>query len=170
MSSVRKVIPFLMAFILLGCATSYQKMGFSGGFDETQLAENVWKVHFSGNGYTGRNRAEEMTLLRSADLTMQNGFRFFVLASSNSASDYSTYTTPTTSTTTANAYGSGGYAYGTANTTTYGGQTYLVSKPSTTNTVVMFKDRPQVNGVVYDANFLCNTLGSKLTVSCGTLR
>lgn len=170
MKAIYKSFVIFGAIFLFGCATSYQKMGFSGGFDETQLAENVWKVHFAGNGYTGRNRAEEMTLLRSADLTMQNGYRFFVLASSNSASDYSTYTTPSTSTTTGSAYGSGGYAYGSANTTTYGGQTYIVSKPSTTNTVVMFKEKPQVNGVVYDANFLCNTLGSKLTVSCGTLR
>ncbi len=170
MQVIHKITPFLTGIILMGCATSYQKMGFSGGFDEIQLAENVWKVHFAGNGYTGRNRAEEMTLLRSADLTTQNGYRFFILASSNSANEYSTYTTPTTSTTTASAYGSGGYVYGTANTTTYGGQTHIVSKPSTTNTVVMFKEKPHVNGVVYDANFLCITLGKKLTVSCGTLR
>ncbi len=170
MKSLYKLFFLAVVFFLNGCATSYQKMSFSGGFDETQLAENVWKVHFSGNGYTGRNRAEEMTLLRSADLTLQNGFTHFILASSSSASDYSTYTTPSTSTTTASAYGSGGYAYGTANTTTYGGQTFIVSKPSTTNTVVMYKSKPAINGVTYDAQFLCNTLGAKLSVQCGTLR
>src|SRR5690606_31159400 len=35
------------------------------------------------------------------------------------------FTTPTTSYTTGNAHGLGNYAYGSATTTTYGGQTYL---------------------------------------------
>lgn len=169
MNKIFNLSSFTLAIMLFGCATSYQKKDFSGGFDEIQLAENVWKVHFSGNGYTSRNLAEEMTLLRSADLTMQNGFNFFVLAESNSSADYSTFTTPTTSTTTGNTYVNDVSAYGIANTTTSGGQTFLVSKPSTTNTIVMFKNKPHINGVIYDAQFLCRSLGAKLSVSCGTL-
>lgn len=159
-----------LTFAISGCATSYQKMGFSGGFEETQLAPNVWKVSFSGNGYTRASRAEEMTLLRSADLTLQNGFTFFALAGSSSSTDYSTVTTPTTSTTNANVYGGSGYASGTATTTTYGGHSYLVSKPSTTNTVVMYKNKPETNTIIYDAAFLCRSLGTKFEVTCGSIK
>jgi hypothetical protein len=167
---MKKIILCLVLINLFGCATSYQKMGFGGGFEETQLAPNVWKVHFSGNGYTRPNRAEDLTLLRSADLTLQNGFSFFVLASSSSGKEYSTYTTPTTATTNANVYGGNGYASGTATTTTYGGNSFLISKPSTTNTVVMFKSKPDVNSIVYDASFLCASLGAKYEVNCGVIK
>jgi hypothetical protein len=40
---------------LVGCATGYQAQGFTGGFDETQLSPNVYRVTFKGNGYTRPN-------------------------------------------------------------------------------------------------------------------
>jgi len=59
----------ILAFILQGCATSYQKTSFTGGYSETQLDENVFNVSFKGNGYTSRERVADFTLLRSAELT-----------------------------------------------------------------------------------------------------
>jgi hypothetical protein len=159
-----------LTFAISGCATSYQKMGFSGGFEETQLAPNVWKVSFSGNGYTRASRAEDMTLLRSADLTLQSGFTFFALADSSSSTKYSTVTTPSTSTTNVNVYGGSGYASGTATTTTSGGNSFLVTKPSRTNTVVMYKSKPEINTIVYDAEFLCRSMGAKFEVTCGSIK
>ena len=50
---------------LSGCATGYPSSGFSGGFEETALAPNIYRVEFSGNGYTSSTRAEELALLRS---------------------------------------------------------------------------------------------------------
>lgn len=32
--------------VMFGCATAYQRVGFSGGFSETQLGENVFQVSF----------------------------------------------------------------------------------------------------------------------------
>ena len=158
------------ALILSGCSTAYQKQGFSGGFDESQLAPNVWKISFRGNAKTTKSKAEEFTLLRSADLTIQNGFEYFVLADSSSDSSYSSYTTPTSSTTTFNANTQGNNISGIANTNTYGGQTMHFSKPSTSNTVVMHKEKPEVQGMIYDARFICNSLGAKYQVQCGALK
>ena len=59
-----------LAAALLGCATAYQPQGLSGGFTETQLAPDVWRVSFSGNGYTKGERAEDFAMLRSAELTL----------------------------------------------------------------------------------------------------
>ena len=55
---------------------------------------------------------------------------------------------------------------GTSRTTTYSGQTIVVSKPSATNTIVMVSDRSEMPGVyVYDAQFLQSSLGSKYGVT-----
>ena len=153
--------------VLSGCATGYHSEGFSGGFEETALAPNVYRVSFSGNGYTRSSRAEELALLRSADLTLQKGFRYFGLADSNSRSSYSTYTTPRNTTTTANVNVYGNTAYGTAQSTTTGGQTMFISKPSSTNPVVMFVDKPADAGMVFDAQFLCDSIGPKYKATCG---
>jgi hypothetical protein len=135
-------IIILFAALLQGCATSYIANGFSGGYSETQLDENVFKVTFRGNGYTRRERAADFTLLRSAELTLEHGYQYFMLVNANSSTSQSSYTTPTVSNTTASVYGSGNYAYGNASTTTYGGQTYNISKPSSSNTIVCFKKNP----------------------------
>jgi hypothetical protein len=162
------LIPLLI--ILSGCATSYQKQGFSGGFEETQIAPNAWRVSFNGNGYTSRSRSEEFALLRSADLAMQNGFNYFILVGSNSDTLVSSITTPITSTTnvTGSTYGNNFNA--TSNTNSYGGNTILISKPSTTNTVLMFKEKPDNAGIVYDAFFLCLSLAAKYNVQCKTIK
>lgn len=154
-------ITLLLSLLVVACATPYQKSGLSGGFSETQLAENVFRVSFRGNGYSRGERAEDFALLRSAELTLEHGYTHFALAASGSSSETSTYTTPTTSYTTGSAYSSGGNAYGSATTNTYGGQTVFISKPSATNTVVMFKSKPDVQGIAFDARFVYDSLRKK---------
>jgi len=150
----------ISALLIQGCATSYQGSGFSGGYSETQLDENVFNVSFRGNGYTGRERVADFTLLRSAELTLNNGFQYFAIIDANSYTSNSTYTTPTTSNTTGNAYGSGNYAYGSATTTTTGGQTYNISKPSSSNTIVLFKEKP-ASVFTYNAKFIYKNIRQK---------
>lgn len=157
-----KLSPFLLLSALLAaCATSYQHRGFGGGFSETQLGENIFQVSFRGNGYTRGERASDFALLRSAEVTTQNGFRYFIVVESAKDSSLSTYTTPTQSYTTGSVYGYGNTAYGSATTTTYGGQTYIIRKPSTTNTIVCFKDKPEATGLVFDAEFVKKSLRQK---------
>lgn len=152
--------------ILAGCATAYQQQGLSGGFTETQLDTNVWKVSFKGNGYTSGDRADDFAMLRSAELALANGFTHFAFASSKTGVETSTMTTPTTSYTSGSASVYGNNVYGNSTTRTTGGNTIFVSKPSANNTVVMFKGKPDVNSMVYDASFICNSLGTKYKVVC----
>ncbi len=45
---MKKILSVLALGIFFGgCATPYQKGGFGGGFTETELSQNVWKVYFS---------------------------------------------------------------------------------------------------------------------------
>jgi len=154
-------LALFLPLVLTACATSYQPTGFGGGYTETQLGENIFQVSFKGNGYTAGERASDFALLRSAEITLQNGFRYFVVAESEKGSSLSTYTTPTQSYTTGNVYGYGNTAYGSAHTTTYGGQTYLIRKPSATNTIACFKEKPETSGLVFDAEFVKKSLRQK---------
>ena len=162
-----KLLLGIASCTLSACATPYQSSGFSGGFDEVALAPNVFRVSFRGNGYTGTDRAQNLALLRSADLTLQRGFKYFALADSSSSSSMSSYTTPTTANTTVNMTAFGNTAYGTARTNYTGGQTFFISKPRSENIVVMFYESPQGVGIVFDAEFVCQSIGPKYKVTCG---
>ncbi len=162
---MKKLIAITIATLILqGCATTYQKTGFTGGYSETQLDENVFTVSFRGNGYTGRERVADFTLLRSAELTIENGFQYFAIIDANSYTSNSTYTTPTTSHTTGSVYGTGNYAYGSATTRTTGGQTYNISKPSSSNTIVCFKEKPETV-FTYNANFIYKNIRQKYGIT-----
>lgn len=159
---------FLLPTLLLltGCATSYQPDSFTGGFSEVQLDKNVWKVSFVGNGFTRSERAEELAMLRSAELTLKNGYSFFAFVSSSTRNTTHAIPQASTSTTTFNATSIGGSTFGTAQTNTIGGGMMYVNKPSSDNTVMMFSTRPNISAMVYDASFICNSIGKKYEVVC----
>lgn len=149
-----------LGVLVIGCATSYQSTGFTGGYSETQLNDTVYEVSFRGNGYTSRQRASDFALLRSAQLALENGYGYFIILEDETSTENSTYTTPTTSSTTANVFGSGNSAFGTATTTTYGGQTYNISKPGVSNTIMFLEDEPE-GGFAYDAGLIRSQLMEK---------
>ncbi len=160
---MRYLIPIvlLMAAILSGCATVYQKQGFTGGYSEAQLGENIFQVSFKGNGYTSRERVSDFALLRSAEIVIENGYRYFVVVESEKYSKVGAYTTPTTSQTTGSAYVSGNYVHGSSTTTSYGGQTFIISKPRANNTILCYKEKPDINGLVFDAEFILRSIRTK---------
>ena len=144
--SIFSLIP--LTTLLFGCATAYQPNGWSGGFTETQLDSNVWRVSFRGNGHTKGERAEDFALLRSAELALANGFTHFAFSSSKTGTEVSSHTTPVTATTTGNANAYGNSIYGSSTTQFSGGETTYISKPTANNVVVMFKDKPSLNTMV----------------------
>jgi hypothetical protein len=165
---MRTFIAVSAVLSLVACATAYQPQGLSGGFTETQLDKNIFRVSFKGNGYTNADRAEEMALLRSADLTLKHGFTHFIIVDGKSRADFGAYTTPIQSTTTGSASVYGNTAYGRTTTTTTGGQSFLITRPSTTNTIMCFDGKPEINGLVYDAQFVFNSLAQKYGVATGS--
>lgn len=157
-----------IAAVVVGCATGYQPAGLAGGFTETQLDSNVWRVSFQGNGYTRGEKVEDFAMLRSAELALQNGFTHFAFLSSKTGGQAIAITAPTTTYTTSNASVYGNNVSGTATSHTYGGGTTFVTAPSAQNLVMMFKGKPNVQGIVYDAQFICQSLGRKYEVVCKT--
>ncbi|MCG2725331.1 MAG: hypothetical protein L6420_03565 [Elusimicrobia bacterium] len=150
--------------VFSGCATAYKRNGFTGGYSETQLGENIFQVSFRGNGYSSRTRASDFALLRSAEIALENGFRYFIITDAEKYSKESTYKTPTRSHTTGSVSSYGNYSYGSAKTKTYGGQTYKFSKPTANNTIVCFKEKPNIEGAVFDANFIVSSIKGKYNI------
>lgn len=169
-----KHIAIFFTVLLFGCATTYQPNGLSGGFSETQLDTNVFVVSFKGNGYTDEEKASDFALLRSAEIAINNGFKYFTIVDSKNYSKESSYTTPIQSTTSVNSntYGSA-YVYGnkanlnlntngTVNTTISGGETYIVSKPRASNTIICFNDKPE--GFSYNAELILKSIKAKYAI------
>jgi len=151
-------------FVLQGCATPYQKSGLRGGYSETRLDENVFKVSFNGNANTGGNRVYDFTLLRSAELALRHEYKYFVIVDSNSYKTYGTYTTPITANTNTSAKSFGNRTTSSAITTISGGQTYVYVRPGLSNLIICYKEKP---GEVfsYDANFIYKNITEKYNIS-----
>lgn len=161
---MKKITLVLIAIALLqGCATSYQPEGFTGGYSETQLEENVFNVSFSGNGSSNMKRVEDFTLLRSAELTLQNGYRYFVIVDADSDMNYSEHTTPIATETDTTIYNDGYSRRGYSTTVVSGGETYLVSRPSASNTIVCYREKPD-NVFSYNASITYNSITQKYRI------
>lgn len=153
-----KIASIVLSILLVGCATPYQPVGMTGGYEATQLDENVFSVSFRGNGYSSRERATNFTMLRSAETALEHGYQYFVIIDSERTTSQSTYTTPATTYGSATAYGN--TAYG--RSTTYGGQTYNISKPRSAQTILCFKEKPE--GFAYNAAFMKKSLREKYRI------
>ena len=125
---------------LSACATNYEQNGFMGGFDEIQLSEDIFQVSFSGNRYTSEQRAVDFTLLRCAELTLINGYSYFAVIDANSSVQRQVTTVP-----------------GSLNVAP---SIKTISKPSSSNTVQMFKD--EIDGIIlYNAEITQKSIKSK---------
>jgi hypothetical protein len=64
-----------------GCATQYASSDTSvtGGYTEVRLAPNQWRVLVEGNGFATRGEVEQFLMRRAAELTLEQGRRWFVL-------------------------------------------------------------------------------------------
>lgn len=52
----------------------------SGGYSETKLETDRWRVTFTGNSQTPRDRVENYLLYRAAELTLADGKDWFMMA------------------------------------------------------------------------------------------
>jgi hypothetical protein len=102
----------LASLISAGCATQYTGRSLAGGYSDTQLAPDAFRITFSGNGFTSSERTQDFALLRAADLTLSHGFRYFAIINSASGGNTSSITLPGQSYTTASATGMGTQSMG----------------------------------------------------------
>ena len=157
----------LLSTLCSGCATPYQPTGFTGGYSETQLAPDVFRVFFRGNGYTSGERAQDFALLRAAELTLEGDFKHFAIIDESSSTEVVPFTMPGSSQTTGSAHIQGSYrsSYVTysEHTTYYPPETYLVHRPRSELLIRCFPDKPDGN-FTFDAAFLQESLNKKYKI------
>src|SRR5215471_1735350 len=79
--------------LLSGCGTPY---GTIGGSSEAQLGPDSYRVSFSPSGYISWDLAYELTLLRCAEVTIRNGYRYFGVLAIENYSSVSSFPLPGT--------------------------------------------------------------------------
>ena len=97
------------ALTVAGCATetTYRPATGQGfqrtGYSDRQIEPNRFLVSFAGNSVTSRDTVERYLFFRAAELTLQRGFDYFVMADRDTNLQSRTYSTP--------GFG-GGFGYG----------------------------------------------------------
>lgn len=140
---MKTIIPALALLCSIGCATPYQASGFAGGFTETQVAEDAFEVAFAGNGYSNRQRTVDFCLLRCAELASSHSFSYFIILGADQGTNTSYYST------------------GSVSGSSYSGTTIPINKPSSRNTIKCFKEKPDVQGIVYEVDFVMGSIRGK---------
>jgi hypothetical protein len=148
----KAIVPILLSFLIVSCATTYQSKGLFGGFSETQLDTDLFTVIFQGNGYTSSERASDFALLRCADLSAENGFSYFKIIDSQS-NIKTTYTVSTDTNFNASSYGN--TLYGNATSTT---NIKTTERPIIHMTVRMLKEKTEG---AYSASFIAKSIRGK---------
>lgn len=136
----RIIAMVLIALSLSACA--------SGRYQSTKVQDSIFRVSYSGNSHVSESSASDNALLRSAEITLQNGYKYFVVLDQNTKSD--TYVT---------AGGGSSYTYGSvdkygninAQTTDVGGGVDTYHKSTSTMMIQCFHEKPKTRSLVYDA-------------------
>jgi hypothetical protein len=150
----------LVGLLSTACVTGYQSKGFNGGFQDTQLAPDVFRVSFSGNSLTSNDRVQDFAMLRAAELTLANDSQYFAVISSEDQSRTDTHMT----------YGSSqsvGIASGRGKTRSYSGvtsysqpQVHTSYKPGVGLLIRTFQVKPE-SDLVFEANFIASSIRTK---------
>lgn len=89
-----------LLLLLAGCvsATPYQPdtpgQRVSGGYSDTQIGDARYRVHFAGNCLTSRDRVEGYLLYRAAELTLEEGYDWFLIVDRLTERDARSYVHP----------------------------------------------------------------------------
>ena len=89
---MKKVLLILLiSSFFVGCSTTYQPNGRTGGYSDQQLEDDVFRVNFYGNGFTSITTVEDFLTFRSAEITLQNGYNYFanIESKNNESNSYS---------------------------------------------------------------------------------
>ncbi|MCW8887848.1 MAG: hypothetical protein OQK25_02170 [Gammaproteobacteria bacterium] len=61
---------------LVGCsATPYQPMGFTGGYKDAHIRDNLYFVEVSTNAYTSQSTAAQYMHRRAKEVCIENGYK-----------------------------------------------------------------------------------------------
>ena len=157
------IITAVICLAMSGCATSYQSKGLTGGFSSFKIDEAVYQVNFRGNGYTSPTKAYEYALLRSAEICLADGYRYFAVVDQAERGDSLSLRTGGTAQTTGTLSQFGNQLQYQGTTNYSPSQTFNFFRPDTGITVVFSKTRVD-KVLMFDALILSQSLKEKYNI------
>jgi hypothetical protein len=154
-STMKIIISVLLLLLLNACAKPLQPENYAERISATRLDQDAFLVAYRGSAVAGSDKIVDLTLLRSAETALENGFNYFVIVKTNESVSTGAYTAPDSSVGQVDNYlQDGGYE-----PTVVGDKTYLHADPGAVNTIVCFREKPL--GFSYIALFLKASLRDK---------
>lgn len=133
---------------LAACATTtpYQPLKDGQGYAEQKIESNRYKVTFSGNSSTSKQTVENYLLFRAAEVTLANGYDYFVVADRDTESD-------TRYSQSYNGFGGFGYGWYPRSSVGFGASTAIPSTEYEAQaSILVFKGKkPETETKAYDA-------------------
>jgi len=75
---------FALALLLAGCGIPYQKDQGFGGYTDTSIEKNLFRVAFSSPGGLTPDAVHDLALLRAAQVAQDHGYAIFTIVKDNS--------------------------------------------------------------------------------------
>jgi hypothetical protein len=147
-----KIIPIILLLLLAGgCARPLQPDNYAERITASRLDADTFLVSFRGRAASTPDRTVDLTLLKSAETALENGFNYFIIVKTSESGH--------------TASGSNGgqvesYLQNSGyEPTVVGAVTYSHADPGSMNTIVCFREKPQ--GFSYIALILKASLRAK---------
>jgi len=154
-STMKIILSVLLLLLLNACARPLQPENYAERISTTRLEQNSFLVAYRGSAVTGADKVVDLTLLKSAETTLENGSNYFVIVKTSESASTGTYTPPDNNVGQVDNYlQNSGYE-----PTVVGDKTYLHADPGAVNTIVCFREKPR--GFSYIALFLKASLRDK---------
>ena len=84
-----KIVVIFLSIFLTSCSTGYRPLNDSGGYwdERIESTSNKFKIGYDGNKWHSdpvnrKERVIDLALLRSAEVALENGFKYFVISDS----------------------------------------------------------------------------------------
>ncbi|HIA92749.1 MAG TPA: hypothetical protein EYO10_01995, partial [Gammaproteobacteria bacterium] len=85
----KAIVVICLPIFLVSCATGYQPLNDSSGYWDEQIepTANRFTIGYDGNKWHSdpvnrKEKIKDLTLLRSAEVALENGFKYFVISDS----------------------------------------------------------------------------------------
>ena len=84
-----KIVVIFLSIFLASCSTGYRPLNDSGGYwdEKIESTSNKFKIGYDGNKWHSdpvnrKERVIDLALLRSAEVALENGFKYFIITDS----------------------------------------------------------------------------------------
>ena len=84
-----KIVVIFLSIFLASCSTGYRPLNDSGGYwdERIETTSNQFKIGYDGNKWHSdpvnrKERVIDLALLRSAEVALENGFKYFIISDS----------------------------------------------------------------------------------------